>query len=134
MKKTVLLLSLVLLAVAAQAQQTDSTPANSAAEPSPEGTLPTSVSFPIERVQTPTNADIYCAGFLTKQSVPNANFVAGGEPNSHPTQNELGGEDFLFGGGPQQGRAGTPVLGQRAPPHQAEVCRAPHRPPHTGAP
>src|SRR5438445_13886216 len=76
MKKTVLLLSLVLLAVAAQAQQTDSTPANSAAEPSPEGTLPTSVSFPIERVQTPTNADIYCAGFLTKQIVPNANFVA----------------------------------------------------------
>src|SRR2546428_8317699 len=86
MKKTVLLLSLVLLAVAAQAQQTDSTPANSAAEPSPEGTLPTSVSFPIDRVQTPTNADIYCAGFLTKQSVPNANFVAGrGQPPRRTT-------------------------------------------------
>jgi len=54
MKKTVLLLSLLLLVVAAQAQQTDASSANPAAEPSPEGTLPTSVSFPIERVQTPT--------------------------------------------------------------------------------
>src|SRR2546430_12684428 len=77
MKKTVLLLSLLLLVVAAQAQQTDASSANPAAEPSPEGTLPTSVSFPIERVQTPTHADIYCAGFLSKQLLPNTNFVAG---------------------------------------------------------
>src|SRR5438445_5000446 len=97
MKRTVLLLSLVLLAVAAQAQQTDSTPANSAAEPSPEGTLPTSVSFPIERVQTPTNADIYCAGFLTKQSVPNANFVAGGLPTPNPNK-IIGCEESSLGG------------------------------------
>src|SRR2546429_7425172 len=94
MKKTVLLLSLVLLAVAAQAQQTDSTPVNAPPEPSPEGTLPTSVSFPIERVQTPTNADIYCAGFLTKQRVPNANFVAGGLQT--PNNPQYIDDDMIF--------------------------------------
>src|SRR5438445_4661381 len=107
MKKTVLLLSLVLLAVAAQAQQTDSTPANSAAEPSPEGTLPTSASFPIERVQTPTNADIYCAGFLIKQSVPNANFVAGGPHTPNTTKFVYGQKSYLGGSGNQTGQQNT---------------------------
>ena len=36
------------------------------------------MSFPIERVQTPTYADLYCAGFISKQILPDANFVAGG--------------------------------------------------------
>src|SRR6267378_7929828 len=107
MKKTVLLLSLVLLAVAAQAQQTDSTPANAAAEPSPEGTLPTSVSFPVERVQTPTHADLYCAGFLTKQSVPNANFVAGGLHTANTTKFVNGDMIYLGGSGYQSGQEYT---------------------------
>ncbi|HEY3132666.1 MAG TPA: hypothetical protein VGL91_24665 [Acidobacteriota bacterium] len=120
MKKTVLLLSLVLLAVAAQAQQTDSTPANSAAEPSPEGTLPTSASFPIERVQTPTNADIYCAGFLTKQSVPNANFVAGGLHTPNTTKFVDGEMIYLAGSGYQTGQQYT-ILRELRNPNKNEL-------------
>ncbi len=120
MKKTVLLLSLVLLAVAAQAQQTDSTPANSAAQPSPEGTLPTSVSFPIERVQTPTNADIYCAGFLTKQSVPNANFVAGGLHTPNTTKFVDGEMIYLAGSGYQTGQQYT-ILRELRNPNKNEL-------------
>src|SRR2546427_7906171 len=130
MKKTVLLLSLVLLAVAAQAQQTDSTPANSAAEPSPEGTLPTSVSFPIERVQTPTNADIYCAGFLTKQSVPNANFVAGGASTPKTHKKFYGGGVFFLGRGAPHGAQETTLSAQRHTP-QKKKFSGPHDPPQT---
>ena len=36
----------------------------------PQGTVPTSASFPVERIQTPTYADLYCAGFISKQSCP----------------------------------------------------------------
>jgi len=120
MKKTVLLLSLVLLAVAAQAQQTDSTAANGPAEPSPEGTLPTSVSFPIERVQTPTNADIYCAGFLTKQSVPNANFVAGGLHTPNTTKFVNGEMIYLAGSGYQAGQQYT-ILRELRNPNKNEL-------------
>src|SRR5438105_12515886 len=102
MKKTVLLLSLLLLVVAAQAQQTDASSANPAAEPSPEGTLPTSVSFPIERVQTPTHADIYCAGFLSKQLLPNTNFVAGGLNTPNTTKFANSGIIYLTGSGYQR--------------------------------
>jgi hypothetical protein len=70
MKKTGLLL--LVLATAAWAQS------NSDATAAPQGTAPTSVSFPTMRVQTPTYADIYCAGFISKQILPDANFVAGG--------------------------------------------------------
>src|SRR6266849_8925982 len=104
MKKTVLLLSLVLLAVAAQAQQTDSTPANSAAEATPQGTLPTSVSFPIERVQTPTNADLYCAGFISKQLLPNAKFVAGGLETPSTTKFVNNDMIYLAGSGYEAGQ------------------------------
>ena len=44
----------------------------------PEGTIPTTGSFPIQRVQMPTYADVYCAGFINRQILPDANFVAGG--------------------------------------------------------
>jgi hypothetical protein len=46
--------------------------------PTPEGTLATTATFPIQRVQMPTYADVYCAGFVNRQTLPDANFVAGG--------------------------------------------------------
>src|SRR5438552_19036975 len=73
MKKTGLLLLLCMTA-AAVAQQADPKPAD---QSTPEGTVPTSVSFPVERVQTPTSSDLYCAGFVNKQVLPNSNFVLG---------------------------------------------------------
>jgi hypothetical protein len=71
MKKIGLLV--LLLATAAGAQTADI-----AAPEAPQGTAPTNASFPTERVQTPTYADLYCAGFINKQTLPDANYVAGG--------------------------------------------------------
>ena len=31
-------------------------------------------AFPVQRIQTPTYADLYCAGFINKQLLPNANY------------------------------------------------------------
>jgi hypothetical protein len=86
MKKTGLLV--LLLATAAWAQS--EADANTAEAPS--GTSPTSNSFPIERVQTPTRADLYCAGFINKHALPDANYVAGGlqtPSTSHFTRGEI---------------------------------------------
>jgi hypothetical protein len=68
-----LLLIAALFAAPASAQQ------GNVSEPAtPGNTVFTSVTFPEERVQTPTQADLYCAGFISKQLLPNANYVAGG--------------------------------------------------------
>jgi hypothetical protein len=72
MKKTGLFV--LLLATAGWAQGGSDVTAFEA----PQGTSPTSVSFPTLRVQTPTYADLYCAGFISKQTLPDANYVAGG--------------------------------------------------------
>jgi hypothetical protein len=120
MKKTVLVLSLLLLVMTAQAQQTDSSPANSGAEPSPQGTLPTSVSFPVERVQTPTHADLYCAGFLSKQLLPNANFVMGGLHTANTTKFVSGDMIYLGGSGYQSGQQYT-ILRALKDPNKYEL-------------
>jgi hypothetical protein len=91
MKKTGLLL--VVLATAAWAQS------NSDATAAPQGTAPTSVSFPTMRVQTPTYADIYCAGFISKQILPDANFVAGGLETPSTTKFTRGEIIYLQGTG-----------------------------------
>ncbi len=93
MKKTGLLI--LLWAVAASAQ--DASPA--ADVNAPQGTAPTSVSSPIERVQTPTYADMYCAGFISKSLMPNANYVAGGLQTPNTTKFVTGDIIYLAGGG-----------------------------------
>src|SRR5260221_310704 len=85
MKKIGILLVL-LAAVAAYAQQSDST----ATMDGPAGTAPTSVSFPFERIQSPTHADQYCAGFINQQVLPNANFIAGGLQTPNTTRYTIG--------------------------------------------
>jgi hypothetical protein len=69
--------------------------------------VPTTVSFPIERVQTPTYADLYCAGFVSKQLLPNANFVAGGLQTPNTTKFANGEMVYLAGGGYQAGQQYT---------------------------
>lgn len=93
MKKTGLLL--LLLATAGWAQTGDSANAAQA----PEGTAPTTESFPVERVQTPTYSDMYCAGFLSKQQLPDANFVAGGLETPSTTKFIRGEIVYLQGTG-----------------------------------
>jgi hypothetical protein len=93
MKKTGLLLVLC-LGMAASAQQADSTASDQAA---PSGTMLTSVSFPVERVQTPTNADLYCGGFVS-QLLPDTKFVSGGLQS--PNTTKFVRNDLIFLAGP----------------------------------
>jgi hypothetical protein len=93
MKKTGLLV--LLLATAAWAQSgSDAAPSDA-----PQGTLPTSASFPTERVQTPTYADMYCAGFISKQMLPDANYIMGGLQTPSTTKFTRGDMVYLQGTG-----------------------------------
>src|SRR5437667_33694 len=105
MKKTGLLLLLCMTA-AAVGQQADPNPAN---QSTPEGTVPTSVSFPVERVQTPTSSDLYCAGFVNKQVLPNSNFVLGGLESPNTTKFVNNDLIYLAGHGYQAGQQYTIV-------------------------
>jgi hypothetical protein len=91
MKKTGLFV--LLLATAAWAQS------GTEASADPQGTSPTTASFPTLRVQTPTYADLYCAGFISKQTLPDANFVAGGLQTPTTTKFTRGDLIYLQGSG-----------------------------------
>jgi hypothetical protein len=102
MKKIGLML-LLSLTIVASAQQTGSAPPTSADrsavdqatnQSAPEGTLPNAASFPVERVQMPTKADLYCAGFLSKQPQPDSAFVAGGLQT--PTTAKFADGDMVY--------------------------------------
>src|SRR5271155_902062 len=93
MKKTLLLV--LLFATAAGAQSGS----DSSATDAPQGTVPTSTSFPIERVPTPTYADVYCAGFISRQRLPDANFISGGLETPTTTKFVKGDMVFLQGSG-----------------------------------
>jgi hypothetical protein len=118
MKKTGLLL-LLLLTIAAHAQQDAGDPAT------PDKTVFTRVSFPIERVQTPTNADLYCAGFITKQLVPNVNFVAGGLQTPNTTKFVNGDMIYLAGSGYQTGQQYT-IVRELMDPNRYELFLGQH--------
>jgi len=82
-----------LLATAAWAQS------GTEASADPQGTSATTASFPTLRVQTPTYADLYCAGFISKQTLPDANFVAGGLQTPTTTKFVRGDMIYLQGSG-----------------------------------
>jgi hypothetical protein len=71
----------------------------SAADAAPAGTSPTTNSIPTERVQTPTYADLYCAGFISKQNLPDANYIAGGLQTPTTTKFNRGDLVYLSGTG-----------------------------------
>jgi hypothetical protein len=99
MKKTGLLLLLAVTATLAVAQQS-----TTASTPDASGIVNTSVNVPFVRFQTPTTADIYCAGFLTKDRVPDANYVNGGLQTPTSTKFETGELVYLAGSGYQAGQ------------------------------
>ncbi len=115
MKKTGILLVL-LAAVAGHAQQSDSTMAMDG----PSGTAPTSVSFPFERVQTPTHADLYCSGFINQKPLPNANFVTGGLQTPNETRYTSGELVYLTGSGYQVGQEYS-ILRETRNPSRHEI-------------
>ncbi len=88
---------LLLAASTAWAQSSSGTaPANSS---TPEGTIETRANFPIERVQMPSYADVYCAGFINKHTLPDVNFVAGGLETPANTKYGTGDIVYLHGSG-----------------------------------
>src|SRR5579863_5925326 len=93
MKKTGLFV--LLLATAAWGQGGADADAGAA----PQGTAPTTSSFPTMRVQTPTYADLYCAGFISKQTLPDAAYVAGGLQTPTTTKFTRGDMIYLQGTG-----------------------------------
>jgi hypothetical protein len=99
MKKTGMLLLLMVTATLAVAQQS-----TAAVTPDASGIVNTSVNVPFVRFQTPTAADIYCAGFLTKDRVPDANYVNGGLQTPTSTKFETGELVYLAGTGYQAGQ------------------------------
>ncbi len=121
MKKTGLLL-LLCLTVAAAAQQADSAPAEQAA---PQNTEITTGTFPIERVQTPTNADINCGGFVNKDLVPNSKFVAGGLESPNTTKYATNDTVFLAGQGYQTGQQ-YEIVRELVDPNEYELFAGQH--------
>jgi hypothetical protein len=101
MKKTglLLLLTVMLTATFAVAQQS-----TTASTPDASGIVNTSVNVPFVRYQTPTAADIYCAGFITKDRIPDANYVNGGLQTPISTKFQNGELVYLAGSGYQAGQ------------------------------
>jgi hypothetical protein len=87
-------ISLLLVLIAATAWAQSGSDGNAVGSPTPQGSLPTTASFPIQRVQMPTYADVYCAGFINRQSLPDANFVAGGL--NTPTTTKFVKDDIVY--------------------------------------
>jgi hypothetical protein len=121
MKKTGLLLILS-LAIAAQAQQAAPTPADLTA---PDGTMLTTTTFPLERVEMPTNTDLYCAGFISRQLLPNSNYVAGGLESPSAAKFVHGDIVYLTGSGYQTGQEYT-VLRELQDPNRYELFAGQH--------
>ena len=106
MKKAVLLLSLFTPA-AVLAQQ--------GVEATPSGTVPTTVNFPTERVQTPSAADLYCAGFVSKPITSKDKYVTGGMESPHTTRFANNEAIYLNGKGYEAGQEYTVVRELRDP-------------------
>ena len=102
MKKTGLLLLLV--ASLACAQSKPVLTSTMVATPNDKGIVESTVSVPFVRYQTPTQADIYCAGFISKDRIPDANYVNGGLQTPTATKFEIGEIVFLAGTGYQAGQ------------------------------
>ena len=94
MKKTVLLALLVSSLAFAQTTPVTST---MAATPNDKGIVESTPSVPFVRFQTPTQADIYCAGFISKEKLPDAKYVNGGLQSPTSTKFEIGELVYLTG-------------------------------------
>lgn len=92
---------MLVLVAAAAAQQAGSA--------DPAGITAISANVPVARYQTPTSADLYCAGFISKERVPDAKFVNGGLQTPNTTKFTNGEMIYLSGTGYQQGQEFTIV-------------------------
>ncbi|HSB75849.1 MAG TPA: hypothetical protein VLC12_09380, partial [Terriglobales bacterium] len=97
MKKISLALTLALLSGVAVGQQIlDAAHENETSIQEVATVTPT--TNPIEQIVVPSYADLNCAGFMTKNAVPNTTFVAGGLNSPHETKFVSGEVVYLDGG------------------------------------
>ncbi len=89
MKKALLFL-LLLSPMALRAQEASD-------DTAPAGTVVTSLNFPTERLVTPTDADLYCAGFVSKPIQSKHQYVAGGLESPFTTRFATGEAVYLTG-------------------------------------
>lgn len=113
MKKAALLL--FLLPAISLAQQT-------AAGTDPAGTVPTSVTFPMEKLQTPTATDLYCAGFVSKKLESRGKYVAGGWHSPFTTHYATGEPIFVRGSNYEAGQEYT-VVREVVDPNRYELFK-----------
>jgi hypothetical protein len=96
--------------------------AQQATTDTPSGTVPTSVNFPIERVQKPTAADLYCAGFVSKPLASKDKYVTGGLYSPHTTRFANGEAIYLNGKGYEAGQEYT-VVRELKDPNRYELFK-----------
>lgn len=100
MKKTglIVLLLAAISAVGQNAEPTTMAKAATADNPPSQGSVvETSKNFPNVQIVTPTYADLYCAGFLSKNLLPNANYITGGLQSPQTTKYIKGDVVYLAG-------------------------------------
>jgi hypothetical protein len=111
MKKTGLIL--LLLAIGAVAQESTSTPAITASTTAPAAEQPalveTNANFPRVQIATPTYADLYCAGFINKEVLPDSKYVGGGLHTPMTTKFVNGDIIYLEGHGYEPGAQYTVI-------------------------
>lgn len=93
--KRMLLVALALVAVAAMAQDEQAAPVAPAAQ-----RFSTNLT---QSEEAPNYSDLYCAGFLTRQSISKTNMIAGGTYSPEQSQFVRGNTIFVNGGGMQEG-------------------------------
>ena len=94
MKKTGWLILLpALLTVGALAQDTPAASSSNVIE------TENAYTFPIERMKAPTYADEYCAGFINKETLPNAHYVTGALNSPNAAKFVLNDPIYLAGSG-----------------------------------
>lgn len=87
---------------------------------SPAGTVPTSVTYPVESVRTPTTSDLNCAGFIGKRVESKHKFVTGGVESPFTTEYGNGEVVFLNGKDYEAGQEYT-VIRELVDPDRYEV-------------
>jgi hypothetical protein len=115
MKKTGLIL-LLLAAVATWAQQPEQSTLASATTPEAASTtsnqppnVETNGNYPTLQMAKPTYADLYCAGMISKNLLPDANYIAGGLNTPNTLKYVTGDLVYLAGSGYQAGAQYTIV-------------------------
>jgi len=125
--KKALLVALVLCTAVAVAQNEQAAPASA----------PQAQSFStnlMERDVAPTYSDLYCAGFITNQSISHKNLVAAGLTSPEQTQYVRGNTIFVSGGGLQEGSEYSVLRELRDPNHYQPFIGASEAVAATGQP